>query len=107
MRTTRAVILLAAIVSTGALLAPAPASASLFCPLKKTSDGFVALRAGPSPAARLVARMRPSDEVGLGEARQGKWVEVTWWRGDDRLGKPHNPPAGHGWAHRALIGDCG
>ncbi len=92
---------------TGALIAPVPASASLYCPVIETSDGFVALRAGPSPATRLIARMRSGDEVRLGQGRQGKWVEVTWWRVDDRLGKRHKPPAGRGWAHRDLIGDCG
>ncbi|MCZ8181895.1 MAG: SH3 domain-containing protein [Beijerinckiaceae bacterium] len=85
-----------------------PAGATGFCHLRKTADGFVALRAEPSPAAKMVGRMRPSDEVLIGEGEKGQWVEVTWWRGTERLDKGFEKHAGKGWVNRRLIADdCG
>ncbi len=95
-------------ISGGALVYPHSASATSFCPLKQTRDGFVALRSGPSPSAKLVGRMKAEDEVQLGQSRKGDWIEVIWWRGDDRLAKGFDKVAGRGWAHRKLIADeCG
>lgn len=93
----------------GALAAPhAPARATSFCDIRKTKDGFVALRAGPGPDARMLAKMTSRDEVMLGEARVGDWVEVTWWRGDDRLSKRHGGHGLQGWMNGALLGElCG
>ncbi|WP_457797266.1 hypothetical protein [Methylocystis sp. S23] len=86
----------------------APASATSFCNLKKTKDGFVALRAGPSPDAKLLAKMTTRDEVMVGEGQDGKWVEVTWWRGDDRLSKKYGGQGRRGWMNGALLGElCG
>ena len=61
-----------------------PVSATTFCTIKKTSDGFVALRAGPGVTTRLIARMKANDEVMVGLKEKGNWMEVTWWRGEDR-----------------------
>jgi hypothetical protein len=90
------------------MFSPQPAAATAFCQLKETRDGFVALRSGPSPSAKLVARMKAEDEVLLGENRKGDWIRVTWWRGDDRLTKGHDHVAGRGWVHRRLVAEeCG
>ena len=94
-------------------LSVAPASATTFCHIKKTKDGFVALRAGPGPATKLLHRMRPGDEVLPSSIEeQGDWVKVTWWRGGRfRLSKggAGDPPSGTGWMNRKLIEDdsCG
>ncbi len=84
------------------------AAATAFCNLKPTADGFVALRAAPAPTAKLIGRMTSRDEVLLGQGEKGDWIEVTWWRGDDRHTKGYDRKAGHGWVNRKLIGEeCG
>jgi uncharacterized protein YraI len=81
------------------------ASATTFCEVRATSDGFVALRSGPSTSASIVARMRAGDEVLLGGERVGAWESVRWWRAQERLdGKP---PRGTGFVHHGLVADCG
>lgn len=99
----------AALLFAGGLLASAStASATAFCSIKSTPDGFVALRAAPSPKAKLIGRMSSDDEVLLGQLRKGAWIEVTWWRGQDRLEKGFHAKSGHGWVNRNLIEeDCG
>lgn len=95
----------------GALILTAsavPASATGFCEVRKTADGFVALRAEPHAGAKLVGRMRHRDEVMIGEGEKGQWIEVTWWRGTERLNKGFEAHAGKGWVNRKLISsDCG
>jgi hypothetical protein len=84
------------------------ASATSFCQPRQTRDGFVALRSAPEPSAKLVGRMKAEDEVQIGQGRRGEWIEVIWWRGDDRLAKGFDKVAGRGWTHRKLISDeCG
>lgn len=95
-----------------ALFGTLPAQASLFCEIKPTRDGFVALRDGPGPTARLVGRMRPGDEVMLGQGRQGAWTEVVHWRGGRWASGQHptgDPPTARGWMHEGLIApdSCG
>jgi len=101
--------LAAAVVLAGvSLSSPQPASATAYCQLKATKDGFVALRSGPGAASKLIGRMKPDDEVLLGEGRKGDWQQVTWWRGDDRLVKGQDKVAGRGWVHAKLIAEeCG
>ena len=85
-----------------------PASATTFCTIKQTSDGFVALRAGPGATTRRMARMKANDEVMVGLEERGNWMEVTWWRGEDRHTKGFNASSGKGWMHKKLIEeDCG
>ena len=95
-----------------ALVLAGPAHASSFCEIKATRDGFAALRAGPDPGERELERMRPGDEVMLGQERKGAWVRVTFWRGG-RFASGRNPagdpPTAVGWMHRDLLAkdSCG
>lgn len=98
----------AAALALGLLATPREAAATAFCNVKKTADGFVALRAGPAPSARMVGRMKAGDEVMLGQGKKGDWVEVTWYRGDDRHSKGFHAKSGAGWVNRKLIDEeCG
>jgi hypothetical protein len=84
-----------------------PASATAFCNIKRTSDGFAALRAAPDANARILVRMRSSDEVMLGLGERGPWREVTFWRGESRHEDGGFGRGRRGWMHRSLIGECG
>jgi hypothetical protein len=56
--------------------APAETRATTGCPLKKTSDGFVALRKGASQTAPIVALLNSRDMVLISREheRSGEWV---------------------------------
>ncbi len=85
-----------------------PASATSFCYVKKSPDGFVALRKQPRVSSPMVGRMKQDDEVMIGLGLKGNWMEVTWWHGDDRLTKGFNKRAGHGWVNSKYIeNECG
>lgn len=84
-----------------------PAAATAFCNIVETPDGFVALRASPSTKGRLIAKMTVDDEVLLGHRQRGPWIEVTWWRGQDRLQKGFGSSSGIGWVNRKLVDVCG
>lgn len=100
--------LLIAFVATAALMQATPAAATVFCGLKKTKDGFVALRDGPRADAKLIVKMKRGDEVQIDQREEGDWIEVTWWRGDDRLSKRFGGRGRQGWMNRALVDElCG
>jgi hypothetical protein len=96
------------------LLIATPVSATLFCDIKKTPNRFVALRAQPDRAARLVAWMTFGDEVliSAGIAPRNGWTYVTWWKGG-RFKAIHpdggyDKPDGKGWVYSNLVEDvCG
>jgi uncharacterized protein YraI len=89
-------------------VAASPASATIYCGLKKTADGFVSLRTGPSADAPLILKMKPGDEVQIDQGEQNGWIKVIWWRGDDRLSKRYGGAGRQGWMNRALHDDmCG
>jgi hypothetical protein len=97
-------------------LAATPAAAlNAVCEVLPTSDGFAALRAGPSPDARLIARMKTGENVHMRSVRQGElvrsgaWVQVTHWP-DGQLYMPNDPQfrTGRiGWVAQRLVGECG
>jgi len=96
----------------GCFVSAPAASATEFCNVKRTADGFVALRAAPDPRAALVGRMTHADEV-LGdptvESRNG-WMFVTWWKGGRFRpgGYEFDKPTGKGWVNSRLIEEeCG
>src|SRR4051794_3230119 len=88
-----------------------PASATVYCDVNKSRDGFVALRTAPSSSAKLVARMHVGDEVQPDDTvpRRHGWAYYTWWRGGrfKGSGPAYDPPNGRGWAYERFIGECG
>jgi hypothetical protein len=105
-------MLSAGLVGAG-LLSITPAAATEFCDVRKTPDGFVALRTSPNPKAKLVARMKAGDEV-LGDSTVDSvkgWIYVTWWKGGRfKTGKPngYDDPSGKGWVYGKFIDElCG
>jgi hypothetical protein len=98
----------AAIVAGFASFMATAAHATAFCYVKPTKDGYIALRAYPSKAARLIGRMRAGDEVMLGLQQKGRWLEVTWYRCQERHEKGFDAISGKGWVHVSLIEEeCG
>ena len=81
--------------------------ATEFCMIRKTSDGFAALRAAPDLKAKLLARMKTGEEVQLAQGEKGRWREVIYWRGEDRLTKGYDAHTATGWVDGRLLEDCG
>jgi hypothetical protein len=109
--------MLRAFIPALALLAAAAATAEAryACAVKRTSDGFAALREGPSARHRMVARMRPQELVGIMHPdtkdlkRSGDWLWARWYPGTRRTAD-HTPTGNErtartGWVHDRLI-DC-
>jgi len=108
-----AVLSLGAGLIAGALFATGSASATEFCGIRKTPDGFIALRDQPTARGKLVARMKPGDEVMLNNIVEEKngWARVYWWKGGRFHGqtvKGIESADGQGWVNGKLLGDeCG
>jgi len=83
------------------------ASATSFCNVLKSPDGFVALRAAPDIKARIVARMKEDDEVQLLDGRKGQWREVLHWHGDQRLQDATRGNTRRGWMSARYMSECG
>lgn len=96
----------ALLVLSALLLHPGDASASLFCLVPETADGFVALRAAPGAQSRLILRMRAGDEVQIIEGGRGGWSKVRHWAGDTRLAKGYEGFS-EGHVARRFLRDCG
>ncbi len=98
------------------LISGAVAEANYACAVKRSSDGFVALRDGPSAKHSLVARMKPQELVGLLHppdytdiVQEGNWVLARWYPGTKRTAM-HVPEMDEsksrsGWVNKRLI-DC-
>jgi hypothetical protein len=82
-----------------------PASATTYCYIRPTTDGFVALRSGPDAGSRMVARMRPGEEVLLEGGRQGVWRQAHLMRRSGSEDGYFGPSPG-GWVHSGLIHRC-
>lgn len=96
----------ALLVLSALLLHAGDASASLFCLVPETADGFVALRAAPGAQGRLILRMRAGDEVQIIEGGRGGWSKVRHWPGDTRLAKGYEGFS-EGHVARRFLRDCG
>jgi hypothetical protein len=101
-------------VVAGALFGAAPALATEFCDIREMPGGFLALRAEPKATSKLVARMKPGDEVMLNNtvAEKNGWTRVYWWKGgrftSDGAFKGLSKVNGEGWVNSKLLGDeCG
>ena len=103
----RKTLLLGLAVAAIALASAAPSQATLFCPVLKSPDGFVALRSGPGAHFRIVARMKEDDEVQVLDAYKGPWTQVRHWWGAERLEPATRDKFRSGWVHRRYVGDCG
>lgn len=100
---------------TALLAIPTPAAARYACAVKPTSDGFVALRSGPSVRGSVVGRMRARELVGLLHpdkeeiTRSGDWLFVRWYPGTRRtatsIPDADERIARTGWVRDRLI-DC-
>lgn len=96
-------------------LAPSIAEARYACAVKRTKDGFVALRQGPSARHAEVGRMKPQELVGLLHpdkddiVRSGDWLQVLWYPGTrrtaDHIPDVSNAKGRSGWVYDRLI-DC-
>jgi Bacterial SH3 domain len=85
------------------LLGGAPASATSYCDVLPTRDGFVALRDAPRPAAQLIRRLKTGETVQIDstEKLQGGWIKVFYTGPDRSLMQP-------GWVNRRLLAqECG
>ena len=80
----------------------APASASLFCPVMKTRDGFVALRDKPGLDGKSGVKMKSRDEIMLTVDEQDGWIKVLYWPGETRFTKGYGSYRS-GWMHRRFI----
>jgi hypothetical protein len=94
------------------LLSITPAAATVFCDVKKSPDGFAALRAKPDPKAKLLARMKFGDEVQAVTTVPGvnNWMYVIWWKGGrfkSGATAGYDKSDGKGWANRKFIDECG
>jgi hypothetical protein len=109
MKTSIPAAFLAAVVLAAQL---SPAGATIYCDIRGTADGFVALRSGPSARFRMIERMRPGDEVLVGLRKVGKWIDVTFWRGGRFATGKHetgDPHTARGWMHEDFVAEdsCG
>lgn len=80
-----------------------PASATAFCEVKRTSDGFVALRAGPGASAARIWRLKPGEMVQLDRTRPSPagWRAVIYRSEDGKIERI-------GWVSARLIEqECG
>lgn len=92
----------------GLLMAMLPVSATTFCPIPATRDGFVALRAGPDLTARIIAKMRPGDEMQAMSEQSGAWMKARYWRGTERFTRGFGASRATGWVHKSLVPElCG
>lgn len=106
--------ILTAVSFLGAALCGAdPASATEFCSIRKMPDGFLALRDQPSAKGKLLARMKPGDEVMINNIVDEKngWVRVYWFKGGRFRGditRGIESADKEGWVNGKLLGDeCG
>lgn len=84
---------------------PTNIQAPVYCYVKRTPDGFVALRTGPAPSHRMVVRMRPGEELHIEGSVAGEWRRVSLMR---RTGRDDGyfGPGREGWMHSRFIERC-
>lgn len=94
------------------LFSAGEAQARYNCGVKRTADGFVALRDSPSPAGKLITRMKPGELVGLLHppkyediVRKGRWLFVRYVPGSNinRANDADHDKAIPGWVNDALL----
>jgi hypothetical protein len=110
-------LLAAMLIATAALAAPVayatPPSdddaTGMCAKVKKTSDGWLALRKGPTTSAPLIVKLTTDEELVVQQmpARGARWVNVEITYYDDR--NPNLSTTHRGWAHRdhLKLYECG
>lgn len=80
-----------------------PAQATAFCEVRRTSDGFVALRDAPSAGGKRIWRLKPGEMVQIDDTREtGKGWTAVIYRSEDRKTEKA------GWVSSRLIEkECG
>jgi hypothetical protein len=85
------------------LLGGAQASATSYCDVLPTRDGFVALRDAPRSTAKLIRRLKTGETVQIDSTTepQAGWMKVFYTGPDRSQMQP-------GWVNRRLIArECG
>ncbi len=106
MRRIAALLLASVLISLSGSLPARAQALSLSCELEETPDGFVALRAGPSPKAALILKMKPTDTIYLvmkGRTREerGGWLRIAHVAENDATEKKT-----FGWMWGKLLLGC-
>jgi hypothetical protein len=89
----------ALIVATGAVT---PSSATLYCEIAGTRDGFAALRAAPDRNSRIVMKVKPELKVLLDPLKESPQNAKQWVAVSVVIGEPKRTLA-RGWLHKSLI----
>jgi len=90
----------------GGVACGAAGAQTVHCHILPTADGFVALRAGPGAGTRMIARLRPGDEVMvINDQPAGRaWTEVRSW--GRRVPYDRQPPYRQGFVAARFLADC-
>jgi hypothetical protein len=108
-----ALLLMGSMIGPG-IASPARAEMLLACEIEETADGFVALRATPSPSGALIAKVKLGEivEVRADKARKPK-ASGKWWRARHYPGEtmpaPNEPEfkqVREGWIFSRYIAGC-
>jgi hypothetical protein len=84
-----------------------PASATVFCEVLPTPDGFVALRAAPNAKAKLLHKLKPGQSVQLGAEKKGSWLSVILYLNQDTPSADDDSQTS-GWVNGRYLNDvCG
>lgn len=97
------------------MLSASRASATDFCIVQVSADGFVALRSRPSADGALLVRAKPGEAVVIQKSAagdhvvSGSWLRVLHF--PDTVPPAKSDPAFRlgklGWMHRRYIVECG
>jgi len=97
------------------LFAATPASATDFCVVQKSADGFVALRSKPSADGALLRRAQAGHTVIIQKSKSGDQIAHGSWLRVMHFAEPAPPlisdPAYKtgmvGWIHSRYVDECG
>lgn len=95
--------------------AASAAHATDVCTVQESRDGFAALRAAPSPQAKLIARAKPGEALVIQKNDKGDLIEIGQWLRVFHFPGEVAPDASDpeyakgrtGWMHRGFVDDCG
>ena len=88
-----------------ALMSTTWASATVTCMVKRTADGFVALRELPNVKSRMMFRLSPGDYVHAGMTPEGNWLYTEVWL-HNNVDLTVKGKIVEGWVHKDLLVGC-